>query len=117
VHGRDRKRYANRPHSYLLLRLIIFILLVALEAYEIANSMEPHDEEVKRHIATLQSILQEKDTSLHHGDSSGLMEEEETRKHSEKEGNGIPLDFSPSWTVHVALSTSTDLRARAKLHT
>lgn len=57
----------------------------ALEAYEIANSMEPHDEEVKRHIATLQSILQEKDTSLHHGDSSGLMEEEEPRKRSEKE--------------------------------
>lgn len=53
--------------------------------------MEPHDEEVKRHIATLQSILQEKDTSLHHGDSSGLMEEEEPRKRSEKEGTEFLL--------------------------
>jgi hypothetical protein len=65
-------------------------LLVALEAYEIANSMEPHDEEVKRNIATLQSILQEKDTSLHAGDgTSGLMDEEERRpqhRGGEKEG-------------------------------
>lgn len=68
-----RGNFNIRASSVLFFTHLSFLL--ALEAYEIANAMEPHDEETKRNIATLQSLLQEKEMALHAEGQSNMDED------------------------------------------